>query len=101
MGGDAVEFVKVSATSNPKSVAGALAGIVRGSGTVEVQAIGAKAVNQAVKAIAIARGFMGAEGVDLVAAPGFVELELGGEKRTAIRFQVVQRGCRPSGGVAD
>jgi stage V sporulation protein S len=91
-----VDFVKVSATSNPKSVAGALAGIVRGNGSVEVQAIGAKAVNQAVKAIAIARGFLGAEGVDLVAAPGFVELELGGERRTAIRFQVTERSLNPS-----
>jgi len=91
-----VDFVKVSATSNPKAVAGALAGIIRGSGAVEVQAIGAKAVNQAVKAIAIARGFMGAEGVDLVAAPGFVELELDGERRTAIRFQVGERAVRPA-----
>jgi stage V sporulation protein S len=91
-----VDFVKVSATSNPKSVAGALAGIVRGSGMVEVQAIGAKAVNQAVKAIAIARGFMGPEGVDLVAAPGFVELELGGERRTAIRFHVGERSLQPT-----
>lgn len=86
-----MDFLKVSSTSNPNAVAGAVAGIARASGTVEVQAIGARAVNQAVKAIAIARGFLGSEGVDLVAAPSFVDLDLDGERRTAIRFTVSHR----------
>lgn len=82
---------KVSAISNPASVAGAIAGVVRETGRCEVRAIGAGAVNQTVKAIAIARGYMAPSGVDLVVIPGFLDLDVAGEERTAIRFMVEPR----------
>jgi stage V sporulation protein S len=82
------EVLRVSASSNPKAVAGALAAILRKEGAVEIQAIGAGAVNQAVKAIAIARGFVAPNGIDLVAVPAFTKVEIDGEERTAMRFLV-------------
>ena len=81
-----MEVLKVSAQSNPKSVAGALAAVLRENGSAELQAVGAGAVNQAVKAIAIARGFVAPNGIDLVAIPAFVEIQIDGEERTAIKF---------------
>jgi stage V sporulation protein S len=86
-----VEILKVSATSKPKSVAGALAAVLREKGTAEVQAVGAGAVNQAVKAIAIARGYVAPNGIDLVAIPAFAEIMIDNEERTAIRFIVEPR----------
>jgi stage V sporulation protein S len=86
-----MQVLKVSAQSKPKSVAGALAAVLRESGAAEIQAVGAGAVNQAVKAIAIARGFVAPNGIDLVAIPGFQEIAIEGEERTAIRFIVEQR----------
>ncbi len=86
-----VEVLKVSAQSNPKSVAGALTAVLREKGTAEIQAVGAGAVNQAVKAIAIARGFIAPNGIDLVAVPAFVEITIDGEERTAIKFIVEPR----------
>lgn len=86
-----MEVLKVSATSKPKSVAGALAAVLRETGSAEVQAVGAGAVNQAVKAIAIARGYVAPNGIDLVAVPAFHEIAIGGEERTAIRFIVEPR----------
>lgn len=86
-----MEVLKVSAQSNPKSVAGALAAVVREKGTAEVQAVGAGAVNQAVKAVAIARGFVAPNGIDLVTVPAFAEISIDGEERTAIRFIVEPR----------
>ncbi|MBX6377389.1 MAG: stage V sporulation protein S [Clostridia bacterium] len=86
-----MEVLKVSAQSNPKSVAGALAAVLRERGVAEVQAVGAGAVNQAVKAIAIARGFVAPNGIDLVAIPAFAEIEIDGEERTAIKFIVEPR----------
>lgn len=83
-----MEILKVSATSNPKSVAGAIAANIRSLGKVEIQAIGAGAVNQAVKAIAIARGFVAPNGCDLVAVPAFGEVMIDGQQRTSISFQV-------------
>lgn len=91
MGGMVVEALKVSASSNPKSVAGALAAVLREKGSAEVQAVGAGAVNQAVKAIAIARGYVAPNGIDLVAVPAFAEIAIEGEERTAIRFIVEPR----------
>jgi stage V sporulation protein S len=88
---DAVEVLKVSAQSNPKSVAGALAAVLRENGSAELQAVGAGAVNQAVKAIAIARGFVAPNGIDLVAVPAFAEIQIDGEERTAIKFIVDPR----------
>lgn len=86
-----VEVLKVSAQSSPKSVAGALTAILRENGFAELQAVGAGAVNQAVKAIAITRGFIAPNGVDLVTIPAFVEINIDGEERTAIKFIVEPR----------
>lgn len=86
-----MEVLKVSAQSKPKSVAGALAAVLREKGSAEVQAVGAGAVNQAVKAIAIARGFVAPNGIDLVAIPAFAEIDIEGEERTAIKFLIEPR----------
>jgi len=85
------EVLKVSADSKPKAVAGALAAVMRERGSVELQAIGAGAVNQTVKAIAIARGFVAPNGIDLVAIPAFTKVQIEGEERTAIKFLVEKR----------
>ena len=89
-----VEVLKVSSRSNPNSVAGALAGVLRQSGAVEVQVVGAGALNQAVKAIAIARGFVAPSNIDLVCIPTFADIEIDGEGRTAIRLAVEDRTRR-------
>lgn len=81
----------MSASSNPKSVAGALAAVVRENTSAEVQAVGAGAVNQSIKAIAIARGYVAPNGIDLVCIPAFSEIDIEGEERTAIRFIVQPR----------
>jgi len=86
-----MEMIKVSADSVPGKVAGAVAAAVREQGQAVVQGIGAGAVNQAVKSIAIARGFLAPQGVDLICIPGFVDVSIAGEERTAIRF-VVKNG---------
>ena len=86
-----MEVLKVSAQSNPKSVAGALAAVVREFRTAEIQAVGAGAVNQAIKAIAISRGFVAPNGINLITIPAFAEIEIDGEERTAIRFIVEPR----------
>ncbi|NMM65661.1 stage V sporulation protein S [Clostridium sp. P21] len=86
-----MEVLKVSAQSQPKSVAGALAAVLRGNISAEVQAVGAGAVNQAIKAIAITRGFVAPNGIDLVVVPAFSEICIEGEERTAIKFIVEQR----------
>ncbi|MGE5679064.1 MAG: stage V sporulation protein S [Pseudomonadota bacterium] len=86
-----MEVLKVSAHSLPKSVAGALAAVLRERSTAEIQAVGAGAVNQAVKAIAITRGFVAPNGIDLVVVPAFSEIEIDGEDRTAIKFIVEPR----------
>ncbi|MDD2420594.1 MAG: stage V sporulation protein S [Heliobacteriaceae bacterium] len=86
-----MEGLKVSAQSNPKSVAGALAAILREKGRAEIQAVGAGAVNQAIKAIAIARGFVAPNGINLITIPAFVEIVIDGEERTAIKFIVEPR----------
>ena len=89
-----MEILKVSSRSNPNSVAGAMAGVVRQFGTVEVQVVGAGALNQAVKAIAIARGYLAPSNVDLVCVPTFADIEIDGESRTAIRLSVEDRAHR-------
>ncbi len=86
-----MDILKVSAQSKPKSVAGALAAVLREKGHVEIQAVGAGAVNQSVKGIAIARGYVAPNGIDLVCIPAFAEIEINGEERTAIRFIVEGR----------
>ena len=89
-----MEILKVSSRSNPNSVAGAMAGVVRQSGAVEVQVVGAGALNQAVKAVAIARGYLTPSNVDLVCIPTFADIEIDGESRTAIRLSVEDRTHR-------
>jgi stage V sporulation protein S len=83
-----VQILKVSASSRSTALAGAIAGIMRERGYVEVQAIGAGAVNQAVKAIAIARGYLEEDGIDIAFVPIFIEISIDGNERTAIRFEV-------------
>ena len=80
--------LKVSSKSNPNSVAGALANVFRDKGEVEIQAIGAGALNQAIKAIAIARGFVAPSGKNLVCIPAFTDIVIEGEERTAIKLIV-------------
>ena len=84
-------ILKVASHSNPSSVAGALAGLMREQGTVELQAIGAGALNQAVKAIAIARGYVAPNGIDLVCIPAFVDIDIGGVQKTGIKFYCMKR----------
>lgn len=86
-----MKMLKVSSHSKPNSVAAALAGSIREEGEAGLQAIGAKAVNQAVKAVAIARGYVAPNGIDLFAVPSFTDVVIEGKQRTAIRIQVKPR----------
>ncbi|GKX66326.1 stage V sporulation protein S [Inconstantimicrobium mannanitabidum] len=86
-----MEVLKVSTKSNPNSVAGALAAIIKEKNIVEIQAVGAGAINQAVKAIAIARGFVAPSGKDIVCIPAFTDIEIDGEERTAIKLIIQPR----------
>lgn len=86
-----MSLLKVSSKSNPNSVAGAIAGVVREKGVAEVQSIGAGALNQAVKAVAIARGFLAPLGIELVCIPAFSEINVDGEERTAIKLIIEPR----------
>lgn len=88
---DDMETLRVSTHSKAKALAGALAAVIRKNGVVEMQAVGAGAVNQAVKAVAIARGYVAPNGINLVIVPMFSEIEIDGEKRTAIKFIVGPR----------
>ena len=83
-----MEILKISSKSNPNSVAGAIAGLVKESQRAEMQAIGAGALNQAVKAVAIARGFVAPSGKNLVCTPAFIDISIDGEERTAIKLIV-------------
>ncbi len=92
-----MEVLKVSARSSPNAVAGAIAGILREQGGVCLQVIGAGALNQAVKAIAIANAFVEEDGLDPVCVPSFHDIDIEGESRTAIRLTVEDRsGARVS-----
>jgi len=86
-----MEELKVSSKSDPKAVAGALAAVIREEKKAELQAVGAGAVNQTIKAIAISRGYVAPNGMDLIMIPAFVEIEIDGEERTAIKFLVEPR----------
>ncbi len=92
------QLLKVSSRSNPHSVAGAIAGILRGADACELQVVGAGAVNQAVKALAIARTYLVEDNLDMVCAPYFAEIEIDGDARTAIRLGVqrVALGAAPT-----
>jgi stage V sporulation protein S len=84
-------ILKVSAHSRPSSVAGAIAGVVRETGRAEVQAIGAGATNQAIKAVAVARSYLQEDGIDIVCIPSFAEVLIEQEERTAIRLMIEKR----------
>ena len=83
-----MEILKISAKSSPNGVAGAIAGLMKENGRVEMQAIGAGAINQAVKAVAIARGFVAPTGVELTCVPSFTEVMIDNEEKTGIRFTI-------------
>lgn len=86
-----VEHLRVSSRSQPNSVAGAIASVIRGGRYVEVQVVGAGALNQAVKAVAIARGFLTSTNVDIVMVPTFANVVIAGEDRTALRLLISPR----------
>ena len=86
-----MEVLKVSAKSSPNSVAGALAGVLRENKTAEIQVVGAGAVNQAIKAVAIARGFVAPSGIDLICIPAFTDIIIDGAERTAMKLIVEAR----------
>ncbi len=86
-----MEVLMVSSHSSPNAVAGAIAGVVREKNGVEVQAVGAGAANQAIKAIAIARGYLAPIGVDLICVPAFANILIDGEERTAIKLICEER----------
>ena len=81
-----METLKVSSKSNPNSVAGALANVFRSNGSVEIQAVGAGALNQAIKAVAKARGFLAPSGKNIVCIPAFTDISIDGEEKTAIKL---------------
>lgn len=91
MGGNNMSIIKVSARSRTAAVAGAVAGVIREVGRVEVQAIGAGAVNQAIKAIIIAGGYLAEENIQIACMPSFVDIAIDSQERTAIRFAVEKR----------
>ncbi len=83
-----MEILKVSSKSNPSKVAGAIANIYRENGTVEIQTVGAGSLNQAIKAIAICRGFVAPTGDNLVVIPAFNDIMINGEQKTALKLVV-------------
>lgn len=86
-----MEILKVSSKSVPNKIAGAIAAEVKEFGKAEIEAIGAASINQAVKAIAIARGFVASTGIDLICSPGFTIINVNGEDKTAIKFFIGPR----------
>ena len=86
-----MDIIKVSAHSRSTSVAGAIAGVVRESGRAEVQAIGAGAVNQAVKAAAIARSYLAQDGIEIICLPEFAEITIDEQERTAVKLIIEKR----------
>jgi stage V sporulation protein S len=90
-GDNLMEVLKVKKDSVPNAVAGAIAGVLRDQPTVEVQAVGAAATNQAIKAVAIARGYLAPVGIDIICVPAFVNVFIEGEERTGIKLIVEPR----------
>jgi stage V sporulation protein S len=86
-----MDIIKVSGTSRTSAVAGAIAGVVRENKRAEVQAIGASAINQAVKAMALARSYLSNDGFDIIIIPEFVDVQIEDKIRTAIKFTVEPR----------
>lgn len=93
--------LKVSSKSSPASVAGAIAGMVKDGVPVEMQAVGAGAVNQAVKAIAISRGFLSPVGIEIACIPSFADIIIDGEYRTAIHFSIRAQYLRGTGSLEE
>jgi stage V sporulation protein S len=88
-----MDIIKVAVTSRSTAVAGAIAGVMRERGYVDVQAIGAGAVNQAIKAVIIARGYLELDGIDVICIPSFTEVMIDDQERTAVRLRVEKRGA--------
>jgi stage V sporulation protein S len=86
-----MDIIKVSGTSRTSAVAGAIAGVVREKKKAEVQAIGASAINQAVKAMALARSYLSNDGYNIIIIPEFVDVQIEDKIRTAIKFTVEPR----------
>ncbi len=86
-----MDIIKVAAKSRSTAVAGAIAGVMRERGHVDVQAIGAGAVNQAIKAVCIARGYLQEDEIEIVCVPEFVEVMIGNQERTAVRLGIIKR----------
>lgn len=86
-----MDVLKISTKSNPNSVAGAIAGLIKERGRAEMQVIGAGAINQAIKAVAIARGFVAPSGIDLICIPAFTEVRIDDEDRTGVKLLVEPR----------
>ncbi len=86
-----IDTIKVAASSRTSAVAGAIAGVIREHQRADVQAIGASAVNQAVKALALAKGYLAEDGFDIICVPYFVDVDIDGKLRTAFKFSVEPR----------
>jgi len=86
-----MDIIKVAGSSRSTAVAGAIAGVMREQKKVDVQAIGAGAVNQAIKAVIIARGYLELDGIDIICIPSFVEVVIGDQERTAVRLSIEER----------
>lgn len=86
-----MDVIKVAARSRSSAVAGAIAGVIRDHGRAEVQAIGAGAVNQAIKAAAIARRFLELDGIDVICILMMVEVVIDDQERTAVKLVVEPR----------
>ena len=86
-------MLQVASSSQPASVAGAIAGLIREDKLCELQAIGAGAINQTIKAIAIARGYLAPSGIEIVSVPSFQDVAIRGEERTAMRFRVEKKSA--------
>ena len=86
-----METLKVSSKSNPNSVAGALANILKETSGVEIQAVGAGALNQAIKSVIIARGFVAPSGKNLICIPAFTDVLIDGNEKTAIKLIIEAR----------
>ena len=87
-----MNIIKVSANSRTAAVAGAIAGVMREHRFAEVQSIGAGAVNQAIKAVILAKGYLVNDGIDIICVPEFVDVDIDGKVRTAIKLTITPRG---------
>lgn len=97
-----MNIIKVSANSRTSAVAGAIAGVFREHGRAEVQAIGAGAVNQSVKALVLAVSYLKErDDIDIACVPEFVDVEIEGKVRTAIKLVVERRGVAPSAEITE